>query len=92
MRLRLGIRTQGELAQRVGVSWAAVSAWECNARYPSYEVCARLLALGATVEELFDIKPPVAPVQTEYHEPSDLRSALQVMEARLQKLEKLAES
>lgn len=86
MRHRLGIRTQADLAEKLGVSVAAVSAWECGARKPSYEVCAKLLAMGATVEELFgttvQTKPPPL-----YTYPDDLRETLQVMDGRLKKLE-----
>lgn len=50
---RLGIRNQAELAARLGLTQAAVSAWNAGVRKPAYEVCVQLLEMGMTVEELF---------------------------------------
>lgn len=54
-RSRCGYKLQSDLAVQLGCSISTVSAWERGARNPSYEECAALLRLGATVEEVFGI-------------------------------------
>lgn len=53
---RVGIKNQTELANKLGLTQAAVSAWNSGARKPTYEICAQLLSLGMSVEELFGEK------------------------------------
>ena len=50
---RTGLRNQTELAERLGLTQGAVSAWNSGNRTPPYETCAQLLAMGMTIEELF---------------------------------------
>ena len=50
---RLGCKNQQELADKLGMSQGAVSAWGSGTRSPRYEDCVRLLQMGMTVEELF---------------------------------------
>ncbi|WP_308602609.1 helix-turn-helix transcriptional regulator [uncultured Fibrobacter sp.] len=50
---RVGIKNQTELANKLGLTQAAVSAWNSGARNPTYEICAQLLSMGMTIEELF---------------------------------------
>lgn len=89
MRLKLGLKTQSELAKRLGISVAAVSAWEKGTRHPSYEVCSQLLGMGASVEDLFRVA--YLPLDVSTHAPypnaDDLRETLRIMEERIQKLE-----
>lgn len=49
--------TQEELANRVGVSKAMISAYETEIRYPSYDVLIRLAAVfGVTTDYLLGIE------------------------------------
>lgn len=59
---RLGCKNQQELADKLGMSQGAVSAWGSGTRSPRYEDCVRLLQMGMTVEELFgeDVAKSVA--------------------------------
>jgi transcriptional regulator with XRE-family HTH domain len=54
-RERMGYRTQTALANALDRTIANVSEWELGKGFPSYQVIKRLLELGATVEELFDV-------------------------------------
>jgi transcriptional regulator with XRE-family HTH domain len=57
---RVGIRSQQELADRLGLTQSAISAWNSGVRAPTYETCAQLLKMGMTQFELFGIEatPP----------------------------------
>lgn len=49
--------TQEELANRVGVSKAMISAYETEIRYPSYDVLIRLASVfGVTIDYLLGIE------------------------------------
>jgi len=37
---RAGIRNQQELANRLGLTQSAISAWNSGVRFPTYETCA----------------------------------------------------
>lgn len=50
---RVGIRSQEELAQRLGVTNITVSNWAAGKRFPTHETEVKLLEMGMTVEELF---------------------------------------
>lgn len=50
---RIGCKNQQELAERLGITQGAVSAWGSGIRAPRYEDCKRLLEMGMTIEELF---------------------------------------
>jgi len=54
-RERMHIKTQGALADLLGVKQTTVSVWEINKGTPTTETMRKLLEMGATVEELFDI-------------------------------------
>lgn len=58
---RVGIRSQQELADRLGLTQSAISAWNSGVRAPTYETCVQLLKMGMTQFELFGIdqQPPV---------------------------------
>lgn len=50
---RVGIRNQTELANKLGLTQSAVSAWNAGVRSPTYETCIDLLKMGMTISELF---------------------------------------
>lgn len=50
---RVGIRNQTELANKLGLTQSAISAWNAGVRTPTYETCVDLLKLGMTISELF---------------------------------------
>lgn len=50
---RVGIKNQTELANKLGLTQAAVSAWNSGVRKPTYEICAQLLLMGMSIDELF---------------------------------------
>ena len=50
---RLGIRTQEELAERLGSSNQTVSNWVKGKTFPTHQTEFKLLEMGMTVEELF---------------------------------------
>jgi len=54
-RERIGIKTQSELAKKLGIDTANISNWENGKAYPSFLVTKQLLEMGASVEELFGI-------------------------------------
>lgn len=94
MRLKMGLKTQSELAERLGISVAAVSAWEKGNRHPSYNICGQLLGMGASVEDLFGVIYMPVDVSAEasgiYPNAGDIRLAMRIMDERLQKLENSA--
>lgn len=47
-------KSQAEIAKILNTSPANVNRWAKGEGYPSYELCAELLKLGMTIEELFD--------------------------------------
>lgn len=49
--------SQAELAVFLGVTSANVNKWVNGKGYPSYECCKKLLNLGISLRELFDIDP-----------------------------------
>lgn len=52
MRLKVGM-TQQELADKLGISYVGISAWETGARNPKYETLVKIAdALGVPIEEL----------------------------------------
>ena len=55
---RLKIRTQEELAERLGVSGQTVSNWAKGKKFPPHETEFRLLKMGMTVEEIFGFPFP----------------------------------
>lgn len=50
---RLGIRTQEELALKLGFSDQTVSNWVKGKTFPTHETEYKLLKMGMTVEEIF---------------------------------------
>ena len=49
--------TQGDLARRVGVSKAMVSAYETEIRYPSYDVLIKMVSVfGVTIDFLLGLE------------------------------------
>jgi len=50
---RVGIKSQEDLARRLGVGKGTVSMWAKGKRYPTHQTEAELLEMGMTVEELF---------------------------------------
>ena len=46
---------QSELARKLGTTSANVSKWVRGEGVPSYGICAALLKMGITIEELFGI-------------------------------------
>ena len=48
---------QSELARRLGTTSAKVSKWVRGEGVPSYGICAAMLKIGATQEEIFGIAP-----------------------------------
>lgn len=50
---RVGIRSQEELAQRLGVTNTTVSNWAKGKKFPTHETEVKLLEMGMTVAELF---------------------------------------
>lgn len=59
--------SQTELAEKLGTSMPNVNKWVKGSGVPSYEFCKKLLELGMSVEDLFDIEnyEPVK-VKSEY--------------------------
>jgi transcriptional regulator with XRE-family HTH domain len=55
-RERMRIKTQAELAEKLGVEQTSVSVWELGKSMPGSKIMQKLLELGATVEELFEVK------------------------------------
>lgn len=55
---RLGIRTQEELALKLGFSDQTVSNWAKGKTFPTHETEYRLLKMGMTTEELFGFPFP----------------------------------
>lgn len=51
--LRVGIKSQEELAEKLGVTPAAVYSWTNGSRKPGWEMIVALYELGATTEEIF---------------------------------------
>lgn len=51
--LRVGIKSQEELAERLGVKPETVYAWTAGARKPTHETIVALYELGMTTEEIF---------------------------------------
>lgn len=62
---RAGIRNQQDLANRLGLTQSAISAWNSGVRFPTYETCAQLLQMGMTVYELFGVEYTEKPKETE---------------------------
>jgi len=54
-RERIGLKTQSELAKKLGIKSANISEWEKGTGTPSFAQVKKLLEMGATVEELFGI-------------------------------------
>ena len=50
---RIGLASQKELAAKLGTSDSNVSKWVAGRGYPSFELVAKLLLLGMSIEELF---------------------------------------
>ena len=50
---RMGINTQTELGEMVGVGQGAVSAWGKGTNFPDWHTSRALLRLGMTTEELY---------------------------------------
>lgn len=50
---RVGIRSQKELAARLGVSAQTISNWAKGEKFPTHETEVRMLEMGMTVTELF---------------------------------------
>ncbi len=51
---RKRVRLTGrELADRLGVDQTAVVAWEKGRSFPKYAICAELIRLGISLDELF---------------------------------------
>lgn len=50
---RTGIRNQTALADKLGLTQSAISAWNAGTRAPTYETCIDLLKIGMTISELF---------------------------------------
>lgn len=50
---RVGIKSQEDLARRLGVGKGTVSMWAKGKRYPTHQTETELLEMGMTVEELF---------------------------------------
>ena len=50
---RTGIRNQTALADKLGLTQSAISAWNAGTRSPTYETCIDLLKMGMTISELF---------------------------------------
>lgn len=50
---RIGIRNQTALADKLGLTQSAISAWNAGTRSPTYETCIDLLKMGMTISELF---------------------------------------
>jgi DNA-binding XRE family transcriptional regulator len=55
-RERMHYKTQGALAEALGIIPQNVSLWESGKGYPSFQIAKKLLELGAMVEEIFDIE------------------------------------
>lgn len=55
-RSRMNFKTQRDLAEVLNISQENVSAWEVGRAFPSFQILKKLMELGATTEELFDIK------------------------------------
>jgi DNA-binding XRE family transcriptional regulator len=99
-RERMHIKTQGDLAEALGVEQTTVSVWEINKGTPKTETMRKLLEIGATVEELFGIeynkkhnlveKEPPSQVQVQVQASSEMTEVLdklEQIESRLKKIE-----
>lgn len=51
---RIGIKSQTELADRLGVTPQNVTRYYGKRKSPSYEMCKKLIKIGISLEELFD--------------------------------------
>lgn len=67
---RSGI-SQTELAQRLETTDQNVSRWVKNKGTPSYEFCVKLLRLGITTAELFDVDSQTSTGKSTETTPSD---------------------
>lgn len=52
--LRSGIKSQEELAGRLGIQPATVYAWTAGTRKPGWDMIVALYELGMTTEEIFE--------------------------------------
>jgi transcriptional regulator with XRE-family HTH domain len=50
---RVGIKSQEELAERLGVTNNTISLWAKGKRYPTHQMEVQLYEMGMTTEELF---------------------------------------
>ena len=57
---RMGIKTQAELADRLGTTQSSISAWSNGTSAPTHEMGRKLLRMGMTVEELYDETFPMS--------------------------------
>lgn len=64
---RTGIKSLKDLADMIGEKRSTVYAWSAGKRTPTFEMCAKLLEVGMTVEELFG-KPYLSSVKESHLE------------------------
>lgn len=64
---RTGIKSLKDLADMIGEKRSTVYAWSAGKRTPTFEMCAKLLDAGMTVEELFG-KPYLSSVKASHRE------------------------
>ena len=85
---RLGFRTKEQFGNALGCTHGLVSQWSSGKTRPSYDMCRKLLELGATVEELFGVDcRGSCPHAAQEPEPSGMPDWARRMEARLERLE-----
>ena len=71
--------TQEQLAEKLGVTFQAVSKWETNANMPDISLLPRIAkALGITIDELFSDGNAVIPVVTEQIKDDDIIRIVQM--------------
>ncbi|MBQ0168101.1 MAG: helix-turn-helix transcriptional regulator [Treponema sp.] len=73
---RVGIHSQTELAEKLGVTPQNVTRYYGKKKPPSYEMCRKLIQIGITLEELFDKETEQAYEAHRASAPDDMKDEL----------------